>query len=151
MKDARNIPPTCPWERFSERNHKIYFSMKYQMGPSCQSHAFLLRSKERWTWACDRNPVTTDHIRAQTFPATLPTSVSIVTRLRTGRVGLNSRRGHWWNFFSSPPRSNRLWGSPSLLSNGNGDSFQDGKRPEREADHSPPASAEVKNAWSLIK
>jgi hypothetical protein len=27
-------------------------------------------------------------------------------------------RGNGGNFFSSPPRPNRLWGPPSLLSNG---------------------------------
>jgi hypothetical protein len=31
---------------------------------------------------------------------------------------------------------------------GNRGSFPGVKRPEREADHSPPSSAEVKNAWS---
>jgi hypothetical protein len=56
-----------------------------------------------------------------------------------GVLGLDSRRG----------RPERLWGPPSLLSNG----YQEGlslgaKRPGREADHSPPSSAEVKNAWS---
>jgi len=51
------------------------------------------------------------------------------------------------NFFSSPPRPDRLWGSPSLLS-----SWYRGlslvRRPEREAENSYPFSAEVKNAWS---
>jgi hypothetical protein len=52
--------------------------------------------------------------------------------------------------FSSPPRPERLWGPPSLLSNGYwGGGFSLGvKRPGREADHSPPSSAEVKNAWN---
>jgi hypothetical protein len=38
----------------------------------------------------------------------------------------------------------RLWGPPSLLSNGYWENFPVVKRPRREADHSPPASAEVK-------
>jgi hypothetical protein len=39
-------------------------------------------------------------------------------------------------------------GPPSLLSNGyQGALSLEVKRPEREADHSPPSSAEVKNAW----
>jgi hypothetical protein len=46
------------------------------------------------------------------------------------RVPVGSR------IFSSPRHPDRLWGSPNLLSNG----YQTG----READHSPPASAEVK-------
>jgi len=45
-------------------------------------------------------------------------SVSIATRLRVGRPGLNSRLGQWWECFSLPPRPDRLWGVPSLLSNG---------------------------------
>jgi hypothetical protein len=45
--------------------------------------------------------------------------------------------------FSSPRRPDRLWGPPSLLSNG----YQGVKRTGREADHSPPTSAEVKKIW----
>jgi hypothetical protein len=37
--------------------------------------------------------------------------------LWAGRPGFNSRQGHWWNFFSSPPRPYQLWGPPSLPSN----------------------------------
>jgi hypothetical protein len=43
--------------------------------------------------------------------------------------------------FTSPCRPDRLWGPPSLLSNG----YR--KRPGREADHSPLTSAEVKKMW----
>jgi len=46
----------------------------------------------------------------------------------------------WWEFFSSPPCPDRLWGPPSLLSNGYQVFFPWGlvKRLGREADHSPP-------------
>jgi hypothetical protein len=44
--------------------------------------------------------------------------------------------------FSSPCYPNWLWGPSNLLSNGTG-----GKRPRREADHSPPVNAEVKKMW----
>jgi hypothetical protein len=53
--------------------------------------------------------------------------------------------GECWEFFSKPPRPERLWGPPSLLSNGYPGALSPGvKRLGREADHSPPSSAEVK-------
>jgi hypothetical protein len=46
-------------------------------------------------------------------------SVGIVTRLRAGRSGFKgSITGGGWDFFSSPLCPERLWGPPSLLSNG---------------------------------
>jgi hypothetical protein len=51
------------------------------------------------------------------------------------------------DFFSSSPPSNRLWGPPSLVSNGVlGAPFPGIKRPEREADYSLPSNAEINNA-----
>jgi len=47
------------------------------------------------------------------------------------------RTGKDWEFFSSPPRPDRLWGPPNFLSDG----YQG-----RQADHSPPSNAEVKYA-----
>jgi hypothetical protein len=48
---------------------------------------------------------------------------------------------------SWPQRPDRSWGSPSLLSNGQG--FSSGStRTGRKADYSPQCSAEVKNEWS---
>jgi hypothetical protein len=47
--------------------------------------------------------------------------------------------------FSPPSRPDRLWGPPSLLSNGYPEDLSPVvKRQGREADHSPPTSAEVK-------
>jgi hypothetical protein len=62
-----------------------------------------------------------------------------------GVLGFDSRRG--LGIFSSPPRPGRPWDPPSLLSNGylGGGGLSLGvKRPGREADHSPPSSAQVK-------
>jgi hypothetical protein len=73
----------------------------------------------------------------------LDNSVSIATgygldgRRVSVRVPLGSA------IFSSPRRPDRLWGPPSLFSNG----YRGLKRPEHEADHSPPTSAEGKNTW----
>jgi hypothetical protein len=58
------------------------------------------------------------------------------------RVPLGSR------IFASAYRPDRLWGPPSLLSNGHREAIFPGvKRPESEADHSPPTSAKVKKTW----
>jgi hypothetical protein len=63
----------------------------------------------------------------------------------------DSSLGRGWEFFSSPPRPDRLWGPPSLLYNGYQGLFHwEVMRLGCEADHSPPCSAEVKNAWSYI-
>jgi hypothetical protein len=49
-------------------------------------------------------------------------------------------------FFLLPLCPDQLWGLPSLLYNGYRGSFPGGKaRPGRDADHSPPCSAEVEN------
>jgi hypothetical protein len=49
--------------------------------------------------------------------------------------------------FSSPHRPHRLWGPPSILSNGYRGFSWGVKRPRREVDHSPPTSAEVNKTW----
>jgi hypothetical protein len=57
--------------------------------------------------------------------------------------------GGGWEFFSSPLRPERLWGPASLLSNVYQGSFPGVKRSVREADHSLPSSAEVKECVEL--
>jgi hypothetical protein len=76
-------------------------------------------------------------------------SVSIVSRLRAGRLGFESRQGLGIFLFATASRTALgpthppvQW-VPAALSLGV-------KRPGREADHSPPSSAEVENAWSYI-
>jgi hypothetical protein len=50
--------------------------------------------------------------------------------------------------YISPCRPDRLWGPLNLLPNGYWGLFPRGvKRPGREADHSPPTSADVKKMW----
>jgi hypothetical protein len=46
---------------------------------------------------------------------------------------------------SSPPHPDRLWGPSYPM--GNGSLSMEVRRPRPEANHSPPSSAEVKNAW----
>jgi len=77
--------------------------------------------------------------------------VNIVTNLRGRWPGFNSRQGQWVFFllllFATASRpalgstQSRIEWVPGLSSPGL-------KRPGREADYSPPSSAEVKNAWS---
>jgi hypothetical protein len=52
--------------------------------------------------------------------------------------------------FSYAQRPDRLWGPPSLLSNGHWGFLSPGvKWPGREADHSSPSSAEAKNGGAI--
>jgi len=52
------------------------------------------------------------------------------------------------NPLSPPLRPDRLWGPPNLQSNGNQGALSLGiQRLGREADYSPPSSAEIRNAW----
>jgi hypothetical protein len=73
-------------------------------------------------------------------------SVVIATRLWAGRLEFwGLILGGSWKIFSSSPRPERLWSPPSHLPNGY---LSLGvKWPGREADHSAPSSAEVKE-WS---
>jgi len=52
-----------------------------------------------------------------------------------------------WILFSSSPRPDRLWGLPSVLANICQGPLQRSKAAGGEANHSPPSSVEVKNAW----
>jgi hypothetical protein len=67
---------------------------------------------------------------------------SMVQRWATDWMIGGSCPARGWEFFSSPPSLDRLWGPPSLLSNGYP------KWPRREAGHSLLSSAEVKNGWN---
>jgi hypothetical protein len=73
-------------------------------------------------------------------------AVGIVTRVRIRQSEVsNPSRGE--KFFSSPNRSDRLWGQSSLLFNGLPFSSTEVKRTGREADLSPPSSTEVE--WKV--
>jgi hypothetical protein len=72
-------------------------------------------------------------------------SVGIVTRLRAGRPGFDSRNGMEFSYSSIHP--DWFCGPPLLLSDGYKWLFLR-RWLGREADHSPPSSAEAKNSWS---
>jgi hypothetical protein len=75
--------------------------------------------------------------------------VSIMTKLRTRRVGLNSPARAMMRFF--PIRHRVQTGSGTHTASYpmiTGGSFSRVKRPGREAYHSTPTSVEVENAWS---
>jgi hypothetical protein len=78
-------------------------------------------------------------------------SVSIVTAYDLDDRAIQVRSPAEATDFSSNLLSpDRLWVSPSLLSNGYQGSFPGGKaRPGRDADHSSTSSAEVVNEWEL--
>jgi hypothetical protein len=60
--------------------------------------------------------------------------------LQAGRPRGTSSSAGRGKIVSYPRRPDRLWGPPGFLRNGHG-----GRRPGREADHSPPTGAEVKS------
>jgi hypothetical protein len=76
-------------------------------------------------------------------------SVSIATRLRAGRPGFDFQRGQGTFLFATALRS--ALGSTQLPIQCVSGALSLGvKWPGREADHSFPSSADVKNAWSYI-
>jgi hypothetical protein len=74
---------------------------------------------------------------------------SAVQSWATGWIIGGSIPGRGWEFFSSPPRPDRLWVSHySPIQLLLGALSLGAKRSGRAAHHSPPSSADVKNAWS---
>jgi hypothetical protein len=74
--------------------------------------------------------------------------VAIATRYGLDEGGVGVRVPVGSRIFCSPRCPDRLRGPPNLLSNGYRGLFLLGvKQRGREADHSPPASAEVKKMW----
>jgi hypothetical protein len=74
----------------------------------------------------------------------------LVYRWATSWMAEGSISDRGKRFFSTRPRPNRLWGSPSLLFNEHqGDLYPGVKRPRREPDHSPVSSVKVKNGGAI--
>jgi hypothetical protein len=75
-------------------------------------------------------------------------AVGIATGYQLNDRGVRVRFPVGSRIFSSPSRPDLFWGPSNLLSNGYWGLFTRGlKRPECEADHSPPSRAEVKRMW----
>jgi hypothetical protein len=78
-------------------------------------------------------------------------AVGIATGYGLYDPGVGVRDPEGSRIFSSPQRPDRLWGSPSLISNGYWGGLSPGvKRQWREAENSLPTSAEVKKMWIYI-
>jgi hypothetical protein len=67
--------------------------------------------------------------------------------LRAGRQRFDSLQGQ--EIFPILQRPDRLWAPHGLLSNGHREFFPELNRPEREADHTPPSSAEVEDGGAI--
>jgi hypothetical protein len=80
-------------------------------------------------------------------PGNRHSSVCIATGYGLDDRGVGVRVPVESRIFSPQSSLDRLWGPPNLLSNGYRRLFPSVNHPGREADHSPPASAEVKKIW----
>jgi len=70
------------------------------------------------------------------------------TKLNDTGVARGSNLGRCWEFFFSPPQQSALGPTHPPIQWVSGNLSLEVKRPERESDHPPPSSVEVKNAWN---
>jgi len=89
-------------------------------------------------------PTLCSYVFHMTLNAGRDKSVGRVTRYRLDGPGIESR---WGELFPICP--DRPWGPPSPRYNGQRVSFPGVKRPERDVDHTPSSSAEVKERVAL--
>jgi hypothetical protein len=132
----RTIEPSCPfislvWEVYMSASYLPCFRRAEVLGLMCR---VLLKVQISFSWMTTRR-------RSQ------DSSVNTETRLQARRLGFISRQEQWRDSFptaSRPalgPTQLPVYWVPGSISLGT-------KRPKREVKHSPPSSAEDKNAWS---
>jgi hypothetical protein len=73
-----------------------------------------------------------------------------ISRIQVTRAGFESRQGQGFSFLSSTTSRPALGPTQPPIPWAPRDLSPGIKQPGSEADHSPPSSAEVKNAWSYI-
>jgi hypothetical protein len=88
------------------------------------------------------------HVNSHSVSKPLDSPASTVTRSRAGRPGFDSRQGTGFFFSAIESRPALEPTQPPSIKNVPVTVSPGVKRPGRETDHSPPYSAQDKNAWS---
>jgi hypothetical protein len=147
--------PAKPW--FVSLNtvslaHKKLASARTASGSHCAQVSYKRNSG---IWNYERRWNIPDHRKSHT-PLQLSFTISAlnqkqreaVTRLRTGRSGVPiPTRVRAYSLLHRRPH--RLWGKTKLLFNGYRGSFQGIKRSERNVNHSPPSSAQLRMSGAV--
>jgi hypothetical protein len=140
--DARSILMLLLHLRFYPRNALLQWKFRYgHFDTKFVFHRCPERPSFRFLWNFPATILNIDPFQYKSRDS----AVVIATSYGLDDWGVGVRVLVESRIFSSPNRSDRLWGPPNLLSNGYRGTLSPGvKRPGREADRSPPTSAKVK-------
>jgi hypothetical protein len=142
----------------SQKKKNLCYAVTYW---TCFSDTTSMVSALCWVGKCGHTSISRTRSSEFGVPHSLNARFSCTTSIHVGsRVsavgiaigygldrGIRVRVPVGARIFSSPC-PDRFCGPPSLLSNGYGGSFPRLKRPGRDADCSPPVSAEIKKTWT---